>query len=120
MPKEFNIDDYQYTEERIGFSQWLQAYKPQPNLLNHDAKFSGLLFEHHGEEWDFIVKQPNQLQWTLYRDDEDGKLYIRNGLRVKGRVGYFYGHQMHNSHATIIVDGVSEANLEHQVCGTDH
>ena len=31
MSKEFNIDDYQYVEEHIDFTQWLQAYQPQPN-----------------------------------------------------------------------------------------
>ena len=51
MAKEFNIDDYQYIEESIDFSQWLQAYKPQPNEFDHEARLSGLLLEYEGELW---------------------------------------------------------------------
>ena len=116
MPKEFNIDDYQYTEEHLTLSQWLQGYKPEPNEINHDARFSGLLYEHEGAEWEHVVSQYNNKQWTLYRED-DGKVYIKNGLRVKGRIGYFLSKNAHNSHATIIVTDVPEAAVEHQVCG---
>lgn len=114
MSKEFNIDDYRYIENKLTLSEWLQRYKPEPNHLNEDARFSGLLFEHQGDEWDFIVKQPNYNQWTLYRED-DGQLYIRNGLRVKGRIGYFFGNRMHDGHQTFVVDGVLEENLEHRI-----
>lgn len=114
MSKEFNIDNYQYIENKLTLSEWLQQYKPDPNHLNENARFSGLLFEHQGDEWDFIVKQPNYNQWTLYRED-DGQLYIRNGLRVKGRVGYFFGSRMHDGHQTFVVHGVLDENLEHRI-----
>jgi hypothetical protein len=116
MSKEFNIDNYKYVETIISLSEWLQAYKPLPNEFNHEARFSGLLYEHEGQEWDHVVKQYNQNQWTLYRD-EDGTLKIKNGLRVQGRIGYFLGKVMHNSHETIIVDGFNEGALEHRICG---
>jgi hypothetical protein len=116
MPKEFNIDDYQYTEEHLGYSEWARGYLPKANHVNSAAKFGGLLFEHQGPEWDFIVRQPNQQQWTLIRDDE-GQLLIRNGLAVKGRLGYFFTEHMHNSHATILVKPVPESELDRAACG---
>lgn len=118
MSKEFNLNNYQYTETVITLKDWLQSYKPQPNEIKHDARFSGLLYEHEGEQWEHVVKQYNQLQWTLYKED-DGSLKIRNGLRVNGRIGYFLGAQMHNSHETIIVDGIPDGVLEHQI-GEEH
>lgn len=116
MSKEFNIDNYQYIEERITLSQWLQAYKPDPNVFDHEARFSGLLYEHEGEQWQHVMKQYGNQQWTLYRED-DGELYIRNGLRVKGRIGYFITKNQHNAHATLIVTGISEDGVEHRICG---
>lgn len=114
MSKEFNIDNYKYIENKLTFSEWLQGHKPQPNHLKEDARLSGLLFEHEGAEWDFIVKQPNYLQWTVYRED-DGTICIRNGLRVKGRIGYCFGGRMHDSHQTFIVEGLSEELLQHRI-----
>jgi hypothetical protein len=107
MAKEFNLENYQYEEDHILFSEWLGAYQLRENHLNPNAKFNGLLFEHQGEEWDYIRWQPVQHQWTLVRD-EDGRLIIRNGLAVKGRLGYFLGKVQHNAHRTIIVDYVPE------------
>jgi hypothetical protein len=110
MAKEFNLDDYKYEEEHIPYDQWLHAYEPQQNHLNPDAKFDGRLYEHQGLEWDFIGRQINHHQWTLVRT-EDGRLLIRNGLAVKGRLGYFFSQNMHNAHATIIVDGVPDLDF---------
>lgn len=116
MAKEFNIDNYKYEEEYLSFRDWAQAYKPKANHLKSDAAFGGLLFEHEGEQWDYVVGQYNQLQWTLYRD-EDGTLKIRNGMQVRGRIGYFICSTMHNSHATLIVGGVPETELARTACG---
>lgn len=116
MVKEFNIDNYQYVEEHIPFSQWIQSYRPKANQFNSDAAFGGLLFLHEGAQWEFVVGQFNQNQWTLYRD-EDGTLKIRNGMQVRGRLGYFVCSVMHNSHGTIIVDGVPESELNRMACG---
>jgi hypothetical protein len=108
MSKEFNLDNYKYEEEHVTFSDWLQGYRPQANHLNSAAAFDGLLYVHEGAEWDYVVGQYNQKQWTLYRDS-DGVLKIRNGLRVDGRLGYFICSNMHNSHGTIIVGGLPES-----------
>jgi hypothetical protein len=107
MAKEFNLDDYKYVEEHMSYTQWLASYRPQRNHLNSDAKFDGALFEHSGEQWEHIRAIPVQSLWTLFRD-EDGRLLIRNGLTVRGRLGYFLGEVGHNAHGTIIVDGVPE------------
>jgi hypothetical protein len=114
MLKEFDLNNYQYTETVLTFSQWLQSYKPQPNEFNHEARFSGLLYEHKGLEWEHVIGHYNQQQWTLFQD-EDGTLKIKNGLVVRGRVGYFLCSEMHNSHATFIVTNIPEGVLEHRI-----
>jgi len=105
--KEFNIDNYKYVEEHLLYSEWLARYRPQQNLLIPHAKFTGCLFEHEGPQWEYIRALPVQSLWTLFRE-EDGRLLIRNGLTVRGRLGYFVGGVGHNAHGTIIVDYVPE------------
>lgn len=118
MSKEFNLDNYKYVEEHISFSDWLQAYKPQPNHLNPQARLSGLLYEHDGAEWEYIVQLPVQQFWTAY-EGSDGQLMIRNGYQVPGRLGYVVTHSMHNAHGTVMVDGLTPEMLEHRL-GSDH
>lgn len=107
MAKEFNLENYKYVEEHLLYSQWLERYKPQQNPFIPHAKFGGALFEHDGEQWEHIRATSIQSVWTLFRD-EDGRLLIRNGLTVRGRLGYFLGSVGHNAHGTIIVDYVPE------------
>lgn len=107
MSKVFNIDNYKYVEEHLLYSQWLERYKPQQNHLKPHSKFGGALFEHDGAQWEYIRAIPVQSLWTLFRD-EDGRLLIRNGLTVRGRLGYFLCEVGHNAHGTIIVDYVPE------------
>lgn len=114
MAKEFNIDDYQYTEEYIDFSQWLQAYQPQPNEFREEARLSGLLLEHEGEEWQHVMKTSAANIWTVFHDDS-GKLLMRNGYQVRGRIGYVLCNRMHNAHGTIFVEGLSEDMLGHRI-----
>ena len=114
MPKEFNIDDYQYTEEHINFSQWLQAYQPQPNKFKDDARLSGLLLEHEGDQWTEVMKTPAHHIWTVFHDDQ-GKLLMRNGYQVRGRIGYVLCDRIHNAHGTIFVEGLSEDMLGHRL-----
>jgi hypothetical protein len=107
MPKEFNLENYKYVEEHLLYSEWLARYQPQQNHLIPHAKFTGTLFEHDGPQWEYIRAIPVQELWTLFRD-EDGRLLIRNGLAVRGRLGYFLTGVRHNAHGTIIVDYVPE------------
>ena len=114
MAKEFNIDDYQYVEEHINFSQWLQAYQPQPNEFVPEARLSGLLLEHEGEQWIHVMKTSAANIWTVFHDDQ-GKLLMRNGYQVRGRIGYVIGGRRHNAHGTIFVDGLTPEMLEHRI-----
>lgn len=114
MAKEFNIDDYQYTEEHIDFSQWLQAYQPQPNEFDHEARLSGLLLEHEGDQWVEVMKTSAANIWTVFHDDQ-GKLLMRNGYQVRGRIGYVLCRTRHNAHGTIFVDGLTQEMLEHRI-----
>jgi|LakMenE01Jun11ns_1017448.scaffolds.fasta_scaffold7979825_1 hypothetical protein len=118
MSKEFNIDNYRYVEQHIGFSEWLQAYKPQPNHINPQARLSGLLYEHDGPEWDHIVQLPVHQFWTVY--DDNGTLMIRNGYQVRGRIGYVVTHSMHNAHATVMIDGLTQEMLDHRLGSEEH
>ncbi len=113
MSKEFNLDNYKYVEEHLTFSRWLQDYKPQPNHLNLEARLSGLLYEHEGDQWQHIMQLPVHQFWTVY--EEGGVLKIRNGYQVRGRIGYVVTHNMHNAHGTYIVDGLSKEMLQHQL-----
>lgn len=109
MPKEFNLDDYQYSEEHITFHEFLR-YQPLKNDLDPAASFNGTLYQHDGAQWDHIVKLSAANIWTLFTD-RDGSLRIRNGYQVDGRLGYFHCAQMHNAHRTIIVDGLDLNNF---------
>lgn len=110
MPKkEFDLNNYQYTEEHITFNEFLK-YGPQLNHLDPAASFNGLLYQHRGEEWDHIVQLSAASIWTLFTDG-DGQLKIRNGYQVRGRLGYFHCAQMHNAHGTIIVDDLNLNNF---------
>jgi len=114
MANEFNIDDYQYVEEHIDFTQWLQGYQPQPNEFNHEARLSGLLLEHEGDQWIEVMKSPAARIWTVFHDDQ-GKLLMRNGYQVRGRIGYVLSKNMHNAHGTIFVNGLTQEMLEHRI-----
>lgn len=114
MAKEFNLDDYKYTEELINFSQWLQAYQPQPNEFIENARLSGLLLEHEGEQWTHVMKTSAAYIWTVF-ETEDGQLRIRNGYQVRGRIGYVICKNMHNAHGTIFVTDLTRESLEHRL-----
>ena len=103
MTKEFNLENYKYTEEHISYAQFLE-YKPQQNHLRVDFSYGGTLYKFEGEELQHMSQLPVSYLWTLY--EEDGLLKIRNGHQVNGRLGFFHCEIMHNAHATIIVDDV--------------
>jgi hypothetical protein len=114
MPaKEFNIDNYQYTEETINFSQWLESYQPLPNTFNSAAKLSGLLYGTSGPEWEFVMGRSSSNIWSVF--EEDGQLKIKNGYQVRGRLGHVISNRMHNAHGTIMVSGLSHEMLSHVI-----
>lgn len=104
MTKEFNLANYQYTEEHITFNEFLK-YGPLQNEFNPAAAFNGTLFEHVGPQWEHISALSAANIWTLFKD-ENGQLKIRNGYQVRGRLGYFHCAQMHNAHGTIFIDEI--------------
>lgn len=106
---EFDLNNYQYTEEHITFDEFLQ-YEPRTNHIDPTAAFNGTLYQHEGPQWQHIFQLPAHNIWTLYTD-EDGALKIRNGYRVAGMLGYFHCDRMHNAHGTIIVDGLDASNF---------
>jgi hypothetical protein len=117
MTKEFNLDDYQYVENVVTFNDWLRDYKPQPNTFNDEARFDGLLYEHQGDEWEHVVSQPVHNLWTMFQD-EAGTFKIKNGLVVRGRVGYFVSEVQHNPHQTFMIADVDGGMLGGQDQGS--
>lgn len=109
MSKEFDLNNYQYVETLLTFNEWMNSYKPQPNKYNSDAKFGGLLYEHEGDQWEHVVSQTIHNVWTLF-EDEDGTVKIKNGLVVRGRIGYFLSEVQHNPHQTFVVIGLAEGD----------
>ena len=112
MSKEFNINNYQYVEERMSFSEWLTSHEPNKNHLDPEARFNGTLYEHEGEQWEYLVQLPTETFWTLY--EYNGQLKIRNGYQVRGRIGYIVTKHPHNAHRTIIVDDITQEMLNHR------
>lgn len=112
MLKEFNIDNYRYVEESLTFSQWLKDHRPQKNHLDPEARLDGMLYEHEGEQWEYIVQLPTMKFWTLY--EEAGQLKIRNGYQVRGRIGYIVTEAPHNAHRTILIEDVTQEMLNHR------
>ena len=110
MSKEFDLNNYQYIENVVTFNDWLRDYKPQPNTFNDAAPVNGLLHEHDGAQWDHVVRQRVHNLWTLFKD-EAGVLKIKNGLVVRGRLGYFLCEVQHNPHVTFVVNQIPDGLL---------
>ena len=118
MTKEFNLDDYQYVENVLTFDDWLRDYRPQLNTFNDAARFDGLLYEHQDEQWEHVVSQPVHNLWTLFQD-EAGVLKIKNGLVVRGRVGYIVSEVQHNPLQTFMITDVDGGMLGGQDQGSE-
>ncbi len=112
MLKEFNLNNYQYVEDHLSFSNWLSSHRPQKNHLDPEARLNGFLYEHEGDQWDHIVQLPTETFWTVY--EENNQIKIRNGYQVRGRIGYVITSVPHNAHRTIIVDDLTKEMLEHR------
>lgn len=74
-------------------TKWEHKYRLVPNHLNPDATWyiddgPGHLFETFGKELLFVLDQDHHKVWTLLEDDA-GVSYVRNGMHVVNRVGYF-------------------------------
>ena len=69
-----------------------------PNHLNAAAGWTnasgqGCLFETHGDELEFVLRQDPQRIWTLL-DDEYGELYLLSGCHYVNRIGYLLTHEL--------------------------
>lgn len=90
----FDINNYKYEVKTLSYEDWERAFAPNKNHLVDNAPLHGMLYKHEAEEWKFIVGQYAQQLWTVL--DEGGKLLMKNGLYVKGRLGYVFCDHMHN------------------------
>ena len=88
--QEFDLNNYRYEVLEQSYTDWLRSYLPTKNEIIADAKLDGILFEHEGEQWEFIKTQSAQQLWSLIRQ-EDGRLVLRNGYAgVRGLQGYVF------------------------------
>ena len=68
------------------------AYPLRTNHLNPHTSWvlgdgPGCLFETHGEELEFVRKQPPETVWTLV-DGDEGDQYLISGFHFANRIGY--------------------------------
>jgi hypothetical protein len=73
--------------ETITVEEWEERYKPIPNVLDPNASWDGIMYETYGDDFDLILKYPNEQIWT-YIDGDDGT-YLITGCHVVNRIGYF-------------------------------
>ena len=70
---------------------FIERFRPIINHINPNASFDfgygGCMFETYGEEFEYVRMQNPGCIWTLI--DEDGVLFVGNGLRFVNRLGYF-------------------------------
>jgi hypothetical protein len=83
-----------YTIQTMSWENWSSGFRPAINQFDGDAKFGSKLFEHQGEQWEFISGRHAQQLWTIV--EEDGILILRNGLHVRNKRGYFFCERWHN------------------------
>lgn len=74
----------QYNTE--GLEIWESTYKPIKNSFG-ERGWNGLMFETHGKDLEFILKQNPQNVWTWW-DTENGSS-IAAGYHLVNRIGYF-------------------------------
>lgn len=67
--------------------EWEQTYKPQKNTISGHRGWEGLLFETHGDDWEYVATQPEENVWS-YIDDEDGTAFA-TGRWSENAMGYF-------------------------------
>jgi len=75
----------QYNEE--GLEHWANIYKPIKNSISSTSGWDGTMFETHGEELEFVLKQHPQNVWTWW--DVDGGSQLVAGYHIVNRIGYF-------------------------------
>ena len=75
----------QYNTE--GLEIWMKTYKPMANPISHTSGWNGHMFETHGPELEFVLKQHPQNVWTWW--DTEGGSSIVAGYHIVNRIGYF-------------------------------
>jgi hypothetical protein len=75
----------QYNE--TGLEHWINTYRPIKNPISDTSGWDGTMFETHGEELDFVLKQHPQNVWTWW--DVDHGSQIAAGYHIVNRIGYF-------------------------------
>ena len=73
--------------ETISVEEWESRYKPIRNVLDPNASWDGIMYETYGDDFNLVVKYPNEQIWT-YCDGNDGT-YLYAGLYLADRIGYF-------------------------------
>ena len=67
----------------LTYDEWLKKYDIKPNEYGDPANF-----ETYGDDWDYIKSLDPKLVWT-FRDDDDGRGVITNGIGFVNRLEYY-------------------------------
>lgn len=68
------------------YDEWVETYRP--TRTGRPSDFSAM-YETYGDDWAFVVSQPNQHVWTwLDCDSDDGDIVVA-GKAFVNRLGYF-------------------------------
>ena len=70
-----------------GLEHWINTYSPIKNPISDTSGWEGTMFETHGEELEFVLKQHPQNVWTWW--DVDSGSQIAAGYHIVNRIGYF-------------------------------
>ena len=79
----------------MSYSDWVEAYQPQPNTTTPNAPFDGTMYETFGADLEVIFKRASNINavarrkvWTLVEND-DGDWIVVDGYQRVNRMGYF-------------------------------
>jgi hypothetical protein len=68
------------------YEDFIKKYQPEKNTIDDNAGMDGYLYEIKGKEAQYVSNQQEQYVWTVI--DEDGTLFLENGLWYANRFGY--------------------------------
>jgi len=72
------------------YERWVEKFKPIGNPFRDDAEIEGHVFASHGEELEFVRRQPPEYVWTFIVCDEPRSTVwlIASGIHWVNRMGY--------------------------------
>lgn len=72
------------------YERWVEKYRPITNPFRDDVEIDGYVFACHGEEYEFVRRQPPGNVWTFIVCDgpRSAMWLISSGYHWANRMGY--------------------------------